>query len=461
MPNDPLSSKGARHDIVYMQSGCATFTNMKTKSLPLLTALLFLPSIASANPGPSPEQVLAEAARYTVKIKVRNEIAFNQDDGGSLTGTGFLIDRQRGWVLTNAHVATRSPSVVKVSFKDGEQIEARRIHVDPLIDFAILSIPPKSIPAAATEAQLACGDAPASGTSVMAYGHPWGMSYTASRGIVSGPAWFYPSLMIQTDAAINSGNSGGPLVSLTDGRVIGINTSTYQPDGKDTGATAIGLAEPMPAVCHIIDLLMAGADTRLRMLPLATAVSGDDLRPRVAQVFEAGLGFQSGDIITKVNGGSTLKTFPELISNLRGVGGEAVITVERKGKSVNVRSPVRIIPDPLKVRSINLSGLIIAEPWRLDDFEVNPRHNLIVDWYETGEEAALTDAKVSDLIVSVDGREFSGVDALYAYLESLPADATVEIILKRAASAAEFFREYRHIKLSRRKLKWESAADSG
>ena len=91
---------------------------------------------------------------------------------------------------------------------------------------------------------------------------------------------------------------------------------------------------------------------------------------------------------------------------------------------------------------------------------MNPHHNLIVDWYESGEEAALTDAKVSDFIVSVDGREFSGVDALYAYLESLPADATVEIILKRAASAAEFFREYRHIKLSRRKLKWESAADS-
>jgi S1-C subfamily serine protease len=129
-----------------------------------------------------PEQVLAEAARYTVKIKVQNEIAFNQDEGGSASGTGFLIDRQRGWVLTNAHVATRSPSVVKVSFKGGEQIEARRIHVDPLIDFAILSIPSKSIPAAAIEAQLACDGNPASGTSVMAYGHPWGMKRPGFSG---------------------------------------------------------------------------------------------------------------------------------------------------------------------------------------------------------------------------------------------------------------------------------------
>lgn len=403
---------------------------------------------------PTPEQVLADAARYTVKIKVQNEIAFNQDEAGSASGTGFLVDRERGWLLTNAHVATRSPSVIKISFKDGQQIEAKRLHVDPLIDLAILSIPPKSIPANATEAQLACNSEPAAGTSVMAYGHPWGLSYTASRGIVSGLSWFYPSQMIQTDAAINSGNSGGPLISLADGRVIGINTSTYQPEDKDKAATAISLAEPIPAICRVLTLLKSGTDTRLRLLPLAIAVSDDDLRPRVAQVFKSGLGFQSGDIITNVNGGATIKTFTELNSNLRGVQGEAVVTVERNGKRIEVRSPLRVIPDPLKVRSINLSGLIIAEPWRLDDFEVNQDQNLIVDWYESGEEAALAGARVSDYIVSVDGKKFNRVDALYVYLESLPTDATVEIILKRSASASEFFREYRYIALSRRKLEW-------
>ena len=219
-----------------------------SKIFQVIALFLFSCCPAFAQGSPTPEQVLADAARYTVKIKVQNEIAFNQDEAGSASGTGFLIDRERGWVLTNAHVATRSPSVVKVSFKDGEQIEARRVHVDPLIDLAILSIPPKFIPATAIEARLYCDSAPVSGTSVMAYGHPWGLSYTASRGIVSGLAWFYPNQMIQTDAVINSGNSGGPLISLTDGRVIGINTSTYQPENKDKGATAISLAEPMPAV---------------------------------------------------------------------------------------------------------------------------------------------------------------------------------------------------------------------
>lgn len=422
---------------------------------PAISSLaLILSSAASAQ---TPEQVLAEASRYTVKIQVQNEIALNQDQPGSASGTGFLIDRERGWLLTNAHVATRSPATIKVQFKDGKQlIAAKRIHVDPLIDLAILEIPIASVPAGATEADLACDQMPAAGTSVLAFGHPWGLAFTASRGIVSGLAWFYPNQMIQTDAAINSGNSGGPLISLSDGRVIGINTSTYQPEEEGAGATAIGLAETMPAVCRIVELLKAGTDTALRMPPFAVAVSGDDLRPRVAKVFDAGLGFRSGDIVTMVNGTLPVETLPDLLSALRGVVGEAVITVERNGKLVDVRSPVKIMPDPLKVQAINLSGLIIAEPWRVDDFEVNPERNLGVDWIESGEEAEFTDAQGYDYIVSVDGQAFQSVKELYAYLERLPDDATVEIMLKRTTSSSDFYREYRHISLIKTKLEWVS-----
>ena len=210
----------------------------------VLGMLLSTPLIA--NPLPTPEQILADASRYTVKVQVLTEIGLNQDAGGSASGTGFLIDKKRGWLLTNAHVATRSPITIRVSFRNGEEFEAKRIHVDPLIDLAVLVVPTDKIPSVAVQASLVCDSLPAAGTSVLAYGHPWGMSYTASRGIVAGLAWMYPSQFIQTDAVINSGNSGGPLISLNDGRVVGINTATYQPEEKDEGATAIGLAEPMP-----------------------------------------------------------------------------------------------------------------------------------------------------------------------------------------------------------------------
>ena len=418
---------------------------------------MLLSNPLAATTTPTPEQILADASRYTVKVSVLTEIGLNQDTGGSGSGTGFLIDKERGWLLTNAHVATRSPSTIKVSFRRGEEVEAKRIHVDPLIDLAVLVIPTDKIPSDAVEASLACDSVPAAGTSVLAYGHPWGMSYTASRGIVAGLAWMYPSQFIQTDAVINSGNSGGPLISLNDGRVVGINTATYQPEEKDEGATAISLAEPMPGICKIVDLLKGGKDTKLRLLPIAVATAGDDLRPRVAKVFQSEVQFQSGDIITAVNGGTEVSTLPELLTDLRGLNGGVTISVERDGQDVDVQSPVNVVPDPLKVRSINFSGLIIGRPWMLDDYDVNTGNHLIVEWYETAEEASLSGMEIADYIVSVDGRRFSELDALYSYLDKLPEDEVVQFMVKRRATAEEYFYEYHQISLARTKLGWVSA----
>lgn len=401
---------------------------------------------------PEPEQILAEAERYTVKVKVLNQIPFAQDEAGSFSGTGFLIDREHGWLLTNAHVATRSPSTIMVSFKDGAEISATRIHVDPYIDLAVLAIPVDSVPADAPEAKLSCEKLPEPGTSVFAYGHPWGLSYTATRGIVSGLAWFYPSQLIQTDAVINSGNSGGPLISLTDGRVIGINTATYNPEIGDIGGTAVSLVEPMPAICHIIALLKAKVDTRLKMLPVATSKSGDDLRPRVADIYEQDTGLMPGDIIVSVNGGDPITALPELLDDLRGLNDTAVLSVERKGKMLDITTTLRAAADPLSARAINLSGLVIAEPWKLDDYEVNPQKNLQVHFYEWDQEAALTDVEVFDYVVSVDGKKYTSIDSLYGYLESLPEATVIDIILKRPSDADEFSREYSHITISRNKL---------
>ena len=90
----------------------------------------------------------------------------------------------------------------------------------------------------------------------------------------------------------------------------------------------------------------------------------------------------------------------------------------------------------------------------MDDFEVNPERNLGVDFIEQGQEAEFTDAQAYDYIVSVDGQGFQSVKALHAYLESLPQDAIIEIVLKRPAAASDWHREYRHISLSKEKLEW-------
>ncbi len=81
--------------------------------------LLALFLVSPAHADLAPEEILRNAALYTVKVKTLGDIGLNKDEGGSSTGTGFLIDRKRGWILTNAHVATRSPAKIEVSFKDG------------------------------------------------------------------------------------------------------------------------------------------------------------------------------------------------------------------------------------------------------------------------------------------------------------------------------------------------------
>ncbi len=401
----------------------------------------------------TPEQVLADAARYTVKIEVLSRIGLNQDDGGSGFGTGFLIDKRRGWIVTNAHVSTRSPASIKVSFKGGERSEARRIHVDPLIDLAILEVAVSAIPTDAKEAQLGCSGKIMPGTSVFAYGHPWGLSYTASRGIVAGMSWFYPSHLIQTDAAINSGNSGGPLIDIASGKVLGINTSTYK-NSEDENATTVGLAEPIQPVCRIVNLLKLKRDARLRMLPVALATSGDDLRPRVAYLYEKTSGFTPGDVVVSVNGSDAIKDLPDLADHLRGIDGKASVTVERGQEYVVVETYLKVAPDPLSARSINLSGLSISKPWRLDDHEQNPDNNLVVDWIDAEQGAGLTNAEASDIIVSVNGKWFASLDALYAYLAVQPNDRKIDIILRGTSNAAEFFREYKHIELTKALLEW-------
>jgi S1-C subfamily serine protease len=90
----------------------------------------------------------------------------------------------------------------------------------------------------------------------------------------------------------------------------------------------------------------------------------------------------------------------------------------------------------------------------LDDFDVNSDKHLIVEWVESAEEASLSGIAVADYIVSIDGRRFSELNALYTYLNDLHEDAVVEFMVKRRATAAEYFYEYHQISLARTKLDW-------
>ena len=117
-------------------------------------------------------------------------------------------------------------------------MKAELIYVDPELDLALVKVDTKKMPQNSSEAKLSCEKSIANGTAVAAYGHPKGLKFSASRGIISNQRFLYGKEVIQTDAAINTGNSGGPLINLDTGLIVGINKSTIK---KSSG---IGLTIP-------------------------------------------------------------------------------------------------------------------------------------------------------------------------------------------------------------------------
>lgn len=247
-------------------------------------------------------------------------------------GSGFIIDKD-GYVLTNAHVV-KGADEVDVKMTDGSTHEAKVSGLDEQTDLAVLKLQGEfgELPTL----ELGASDNVDPGEWVIAVGHPFGLQYTVSAGIVSATGRRigiaeYENL-IQTDAAITPGNSGGPLVNL-EGDVIGINTAIFS--AGQPGNMGIGFAIPSDMARTVIDALKEGREVSRGYL----GIYGDNLTPELAQqlnydstqgalvneVMEDGPataaqpvdpsdapeGLQAGDIITEWDG-KKVKDFTEL-----------------------------------------------------------------------------------------------------------------------------------------------------
>ena len=139
----------------------------------------FLVLIFICNFNITKEDILEKANLYTVKIKSSIKYPFYQDDAGTSKGAGFLINKDKGWMLTNAHVSGRGNARVYVAFKDKKYIKAKVLYVDPILDIAILEMDYKKIDEEQIIADLQCNNKKLNGTEVAAYGHPEGLSFSA------------------------------------------------------------------------------------------------------------------------------------------------------------------------------------------------------------------------------------------------------------------------------------------
>ena len=265
-------------------------------------------------------------------------------------GTGFIIDAN-GWIVTNFHVAGKADSIT-VTLTDGRKLPAKLMGGDEKTDLALLKVESdKPLPfvtfADATKVRV--------GQPVMAVGNPFGLGGTVTTGIVSargrdihsGPFDDY----IQTDAAINRGNSGGPLFDM-DGHVIGINTAIFSPSGGSIGlgfAIPSSLAEPVVAQLKAngrVERGLLGVQIQPVTEELAQSMSlGSEKGALVAQVQPdspaLSAGIKSGDVIKSVDDKSvdSIRDLTRMISGIK-PGTSVKLGVWRDGKDMAVTAKV-------------------------------------------------------------------------------------------------------------------------
>jgi serine protease Do len=265
-------------------------------------------------------------------------------------GTGFIVDAS-GWIVTNFHVAGKADSIT-VTLTDGRKLPAKLMGGDEKTDLALLKVESdKPLP------YVSFGDATKVrvGQPVMAVGNPFGLGGTVTTGIVSargrdihsGPFDDY----IQTDAAINRGNSGGPLFDM-DGHVIGINTAIFSPSGGSVGlgfAIPSSLAEPVVAQLKTngrVERGLLGVQIQPVTEELAQSMSlGSEKGALVAQVQPdspaLAAGVKSGDVIKSVDEKNveSIRDLTRMISAVK-PGTSVKLGVWRDGKDMTVTAKV-------------------------------------------------------------------------------------------------------------------------
>lgn len=384
----------------------------------LLSVFLVL-GHGNANGSDDATSYLSSAERYTVKIRTTVKYPPMMDRKGSHSGAGFLIDAERGWIATNAHVSSRNPESVEVSFKGKPFVEANLIFVDRYLDLAVLQLPVEHVPSEAMAANLDCDEWPRVGSRVGAYGHPMSLDYSVTTGIISGLRYKHSRFWVQTDTAINSGNSGGPLINEVSGEVIGINTMVYSKDVSE----GLGFAVPIVFACRIFELLKNGKDPSVPYLPVAFA-SGDEFADRLIvampyQNLPVEWPLMSGDELQWLEGDSNtkLRNQSDLIHALRGREGEVPVQVLRDGKSITLKLTAKSRPRLVDWVGLSFSGLIVGNELLRDAATSNPDGDLLIVDVAQASQGAVVGLEPYSYISSVDSLRMRDLGALCKHLE--------------------------------------------
>ena len=380
--------------------------------------------------------VLEDASKFTVRVRTSIEHAFAKDKAGTGKAAGFLVDVNNRYLVTNAHVAGRGNANIEVAFKGHEYVSADAIYVDPLIDLAVLQIESDSLPEEAVAAEMDCSDRNLTGISVAAYGHPKGLPFSASRGIISQVRTYKGYDWVQTDAAVNPGNSGGALIDLETGRVVGVNANSV----KNT--EGLNFAVPIPPACSIVKLLAEGTTPSPPTLPLIFATNDElDKHLTIAGNIYGPLpsGIIAGDVLEAVNG--TVVASPnEVRELLRGFSGTVALGLLRDNEPFEAIIDVYPREAVLERDFILMDGALIST-------DVYPDRRMSTGFFQVHSIAAGSRSQRSGLgkyhlIASVNGTTPESLEHLYELLNS---GQKLSLIMRTWSRTDNFMNDYLHI----------------
>ncbi len=277
---------------------------------------------------------------------------------GTSEGSGFIVSTD-GYVVTNDHVVADGTGRASVTFNDGSSSPATVVGQDPESDIAVIKVNRTGL----RPIEFGDSDALAVGDPVLAIGSPLSLANTVTAGIISaldrtmqagepgGPVRYYAA--IQTDAAVNHGNSGGPLVDSA-GRVIGVNSTikSLVAEGQEAGNIGLAFAIPINQAKRITQDIIGTGKARRTVIGAQVAGTGTATRAgvgvRLAAVEPAGpaagAGLRTGDVVLRLNG-RPINEPTDLIALVRKFAPGSVVTVEYRRGSTRQNASVTLAAD--------------------------------------------------------------------------------------------------------------------
>ncbi|MBF1994254.1 serine endoprotease DegP [Serratia symbiotica] len=344
-------------------------------------------------------------------------------------GAGVVIDAAKGYVVTNNHVVDNA-NKIQVKLSDGRRYDAKVIGKDMRSDIALLQLKDfKNL----TAIKMADSDQLRVGDYAIAIGNPYGLGETATSGIVSALGRSGLNIenyenFIQTDAAINRGNSGGALVNLN-GELIGINTAILAPDGGNIG---IGFAIPSNMVKNLTAQMVEYGQVKRGEL----GIKGTELNSELAKAMKidaqrgafvnevvpkssaAKAGIKAGDVIVTINGKaiSSFASFRAEIGTLP-IGSKMALGIIRDGKPMTLDATLEQSTQT-QIESGNIyTGIEGAE---LSNTQIGAQKGIKVDNVKDGSAAARIGLKKGDVILGVNQQPIQNLGELRKMLDSSP-----------------------------------------